>query len=88
MTYKVIRFWANQWSVDHEGNHHRCVERKCEHNHRTLTGTVRCQRNLIAYDRNTRMWSAAWHGCEIAHSDGTALSEAEAMDVLRARVFA
>lgn len=41
---------------------------ECGHNHRTQANAEACQRDLLAYNSNTQMWSARWHNSYVRHN--------------------
>jgi hypothetical protein len=47
------------------GDGTRVVQCACAHKHRTYAAADRCRGELLAYNRESRTWSARWHNSVI-----------------------
>ena len=80
--YTVVVFATNSWTEDRHGQRFPVVERSCGHEHRTISGALRCERKLRAYDPATRTQSASWYHAVVRHADYSPLTDDEQDELL------
>jgi len=47
--YAVVIVEQNSWNVDSDGKHRLITKNQCDHNHRTISGAIRCLDKLSKY---------------------------------------
>lgn len=68
--YHIVVVSNNSWCANGDP----IIERDCGHQHRTISGAVKCKDKLYNYNPRTRLHSADWHRAEIRPINNTPLT--------------